>query len=228
MNYVVNKFAFLDKVSLFFRQRRMRGFIEMFNPGPDTRILDVGGYHHTWRKSGVGSRIHLLNIHSIEYVPLEDDPPFEDSVGDGCALPFEDKSWEIIFSNSVIEHLGTQGQQRAFAAEAMRVGKAFWIQTPSRWFFFEPHLMTPFLHYLPVGMRRMLMKNFSIWGWAFRPSPGEVDDFLAEVRLLTYREMQELFPGCVILRERFLGMTKSLIAVRRPGEFSGAPPPPSP
>jgi hypothetical protein len=42
----------------------------------------------------------------------------------------------------------------------------------------------------------------------------EVAQFLDEVRLVTFYEMQELFPDCTIERERFLGLTKSDIALR--------------
>jgi hypothetical protein len=216
MKYVVNHVGVLDRISKGFRQKRMRRFLVFFKPGAGDRILDVGGYHATWRQMEVKSRIDLLNIHPMERDAEVGDPPFNEILGDGCALAFGDRSYEIVFSNSVIEHLGTLERQQAFAREAMRVGQALWIQTPARSFFFEPHLMTPFLHYFPSGIRRRLMRNFSVWGLLFRPEPKEIDDFLAEVRLLSFHEMKSLFPGCTILREKFLGMTKSLIAVKGP------------
>ena len=91
---------------------------------------------------------------------------------------------------------------------------ALWIQTPAREFFIEPHLLTPFIHYLPRSVQARLLRYFTVWGLMTRPSPKEVAGFLDEVRLLTYREMQELFPDCQILRERFMGFTKSYVAVR--------------
>jgi hypothetical protein len=47
-----------------------------------------------------------------------------------------------------------------------------------------------------------------------RPTQAQVDALVEEYRLLTYREMRELFPDCEIRRERFLGLTKSYVAVR--------------
>jgi hypothetical protein len=58
------------------------------------------------------------------------------------------------------------------------------------------------------------MRNFTVWGLLTRPTAQQVDDFLAEIRLLSYREMRELFPECEIIRERFFGLTKSYIAVK--------------
>jgi hypothetical protein len=53
-----------------------------------------------------------------------------------------------------------------------------------------------------------------VWALVARPTAQEREAFLNEVRLLSYREMQILFPDCRILRERVLFLTKSYIAVR--------------
>jgi hypothetical protein len=88
------------------------------------------------------------------------------------------------------------------------------VQTPSRWFPIEPHLIAPFIHYFSKRIQRRLIRYFTVWGWLTRPTQHQITAFLDEVRLLTYREMVELFPDCSILRERILGLTKSFIAVR--------------
>ncbi len=78
----------------------------------------------------------------------------------------------------------------------------------------EPHLLTPFVHYLPRRLQSRLLRRFTLWGWIARPSPEQVERFVRDTRLLTHREMQSLFPDCEIRRERFLGFTKSYVAVR--------------
>lgn len=144
-----------------------------------------------------------------------EEPGFDFRAGDGCALPFADGEFDVVFSNSVIEHVGSWERQQAFAREARRVGRRLWVQTPAREFFIEPHLLAPFVHWLPRRTQRGLIRWATGWGWLTRPTPAQVDEFLAEVRLLTRREMTELFPDCEILTERFLGLPKSYIAVRR-------------
>ena len=79
-----------------------------------------------------------------------------------------------------------------------------------------PHLLAPFVHWLPRRWQRRLIRHFTLRGWLDRPTPAEVDGFLDEVRLLPAAEMQALFPDCMIRRERFLGLTKSHLAVRLP------------
>lgn len=200
-------------ISPFFRRRRMRAFKETMRPRPTDRLLDIGGSPAFWEDSALRmAEITLLNPdpvlrnHCAEGMVIVD--------GDGCALAYADGSFDIVFSNSVIEHVGTWERQQAFAAEARRAGRRLWIQTPAREFFVEPHLLAPFIHWLPKGAQRVLVRNFTPRGWIDRPSRRAVDAFLDEVRLVSHAEMKELFPDCAILRERFLGMTKSYIAVR--------------
>ena len=138
-------------------------------------------------------------------------------LADGRQVCCADRSFDICYSNSVIEHLFEFEQQKRFADELRRVGRRVWVQTPARSFFVEPHLVTPFIHYLPKRLQRKLLRNCTLWGWLTRPSRERVDEFLREVRLLGFREMKALFPDCRIERERFLGWTKAYIAVRDDG-----------
>jgi len=101
-----------------------------------------------------------------------------------------------------------------FAQETRRVGRQIWVQTPAKSFFVEPHLITPFIHYLPKKIQEKLLRNFSILGLITRPSQEKVKVFLEEVRLLIYDEMAQLFPDCEIYIERFLDFAKAYIAVR--------------
>ncbi|HKT68374.1 MAG TPA: methyltransferase domain-containing protein [Terriglobales bacterium] len=129
-------------------------------------------------------------------------------MADGCCLPYPDKCFDIVFSNSTIEHVADQA---AFAREAMRVGKAYWIQTPNKWFPVEPHLLCPFIHWLPRHLQRPLMP-ITPWGLMVKPNAGCCDAFQDSLHLLDARRLQRLFPGCRLIREMFGGITKSLIA----------------
>lgn len=194
----------------FFRPRRIRRFILEFGVKQGSSVLDVGGTAFTWRLLPKHPALTLLNVCS----PPDRDGVFSSVVGDGRHLPFKSYSYNIVFSNSVIEHLGSIENQRAFASECRRVGKKYYIQTPNRKFFMEPHFITPFVHWFPQPIQRKLVRNFTIWGLITRPDATECDAFLKEIRLLDEVEMQELFPDAKILHERFLGMSKSLIAVK--------------
>jgi SAM-dependent methyltransferase len=206
-------------ISPLFRRRRLRQFERMARPGACTQILDVGGTESFWKESRFRGNVTLLNVGDERFGPTS--LVKARVVGDGCAIAFPDRSFDIVFSNSVIEHVGTWERQVLFASECLRVGKAVWVQTPAREFFIEPHLIAPFIHWLPRSWRRRLIRWCTVRGWAERPGPADIEAFLDEVRLISHGEMARLFPGCRILRERFLGLSKSYVAVRQAGE---APP----
>ena len=194
----------------------MRRFARELAITSATRVLDIGGTPEIWALFDVRPRITMLNM-----------PRAGEEVGaaaawvaaDARALPFRDAAFDVVFSNSVIEHVGGWKDQQAFAREAARVARRCWIQTPNRRFPVETHLLTPLIHWLPRGWQRAIVPRFTVWA-ALTGARGERRDFflrhyLNEIRLLDSRDMQQLFPGAHILRERFLGMTKSLIAVIR-------------
>jgi hypothetical protein len=192
----------------------MREFVQTFTPSPSTNILDVGGSTLNWGLIDVKPKVTLLNL-SLPENAAEKPDHFSFVVGNGLDLKYPDAEFDICYSNSVIEHVGSFEDQRRFAGEVCRVGRKIWVQTPARSFFFEPHFLTPFIHFFPKDIRRRLLRNFTVWGLLTRPDKDAVERILAEIRLLSYDEMKTLFPDCEIRRERFLFFTKAFIAVRK-------------
>lgn len=198
---------------LKFQERRMRNFERMFGVTARSRILDVGGYHQYWYFLKEMPQVTLLNIHP----PGPDVPPtFHTAVENACAMTYPDGAYDIAFSNSVIEHVGGHKKQAAFASEVRRVGRGYYVQAPYRWALIEPHFIAPLLHWLPKPIYRKVARWLSIRGWVAKPSQQEVDEMIDEIRLPTYRDFKAYFPDATIHREKFLGLTKSLIAVRLP------------
>jgi 2-polyprenyl-3-methyl-5-hydroxy-6-metoxy-1,4-benzoquinol methylase len=192
------------------REERYRLFLALCDVRPGEPILDVG--------AGEGSALERFNTtNPITAVDLQvdgtgwlDAENVTVAVADGTKLPYDDKSFPIIFSNSVIEHV-PQELQPAFAEEIRRVGERYFVQTPNKWFPIEPHYQMPLLHFLPERVQRALDKRFTM---GFR-TKGE----WYETTLLSARELQRLFPDAEIHREKRFGLTKSLMAVR--GSRSG-------
>lgn len=193
----------------------MERFAREFQVTAATRILDVGGAPETWDLLPERPQVTLLNTPRTK---AEMSSAAAWVAGDGRALPFADASFDIVFSNSVIEHVGDEASQERFAREIMRVGRRFWVQTPNRGFPVEQHLLTPVVHWLPHSWQRKLVPRFTVWAWLIRPEPDRRDfylrHYLTEVRLLDAAQVSSLFPGACILRERFLGWTKSLVAMK--------------
>lgn len=197
-----------------FRQKRIRFFLDQLHPGDETTILDVGGNVYDWEGVvPISSPITILNLAPVDSSSSYPSR-FTYQMGDGRSLPFPDQSFDIVYANSVIEHLRTWEDQQRFAREALRVGRRVFIQTPNRWFPIEPHFITFFLHFLPKSWQRLFLPKLSFRGLFRSGDNVELQQLFEELRLLSFREMQALFPGCTIHRERLLGITKSLIAVR--------------
>jgi hypothetical protein len=198
-----------------FRSRRMRAFAETFEISCETRVLDVGGTPSIWGLLEVSPRVTFLNMPHGSADLKGIDAVF----GSGCELPFPDQSFDIVFSNSVIEHVGARAEQQRFADEVRRVGRRYYVQTPNRRFPIEPHLLTPFIHFLPRSWQSAIVRRFTVWQWMERPSEDRrsyyVEHYLRDIRLLSRRDVAGLFPGAAIVRERWFGLTKSLIAVRK-------------
>ncbi len=198
--------------SAYFRRKRFAGFYE-FLSSVDS-IIDFGGTPSIWQGVGRGDVV-LLNIDE-QHAP----PGFTAMKGDARKTDFADASFDLAFSNSTIEHVGTWEDQKEFARELCRVGKRVYCQTPAHCFFFEPHYFTPFLHWFPSLISKYwIVRYFTYYGLRWKPSREQVRDFQSHLRLLNYSEMQRLFPTCRIAKERFLGMTKAYIAIRLRSSF---------
>ncbi len=192
-----------------FRKSRMRFFYNFFRVAPETTVLDIGGREFNWALMPFTPRVTILNL-SLQGTRSG---KFAWIIGDARKLPFPDQAFDIVYSNSVIEHLGNLEDQRLFAEECRRVGRSYFVQTPNRNFPIEPHLLTPFVHWLPKAWQARLLRNFTLWGWITRPEAAARARFLKTTRMLTRTEFQSLFPDAKVSSERFVGLNKCFIAM---------------
>jgi hypothetical protein len=199
------------------RGRRLRLFLDMLERVPGkVEVLDVGGTVAFWEDE---SGIALDERVSIVVANLVADPaqPRSRAIraiqADARDLSmFPDASFDVVFSNSVIEHLIGVGDREAMAKEIRRVGRRYFVQTPNRYFFVEPHFGFPLFQFLPLSVRAWLLQHFAL-AWAGKMADRDkARRAAASVELLGASELRALFPGCSMQRERIAGMTKSLIA----------------
>jgi hypothetical protein len=186
------------------------------------RIIDLGGTSEFWEQRGWAGRPGI----EITTVNLEAEDRRHDNihpqVGDATHLDaYATRSFDVAFSNSVIEHLFTREAQAAMAREVRRLARAYWVQTPNYWFPIEPHFLVPGWQYLPETARIALLQRRAC-GWR-GPCPRREDAARAvgEIRLLRRSELARLFPGATLRPERYGGLVKSWIVLggrfARPG-----------
>jgi hypothetical protein len=193
--------------------RILEGIIDQRNR--PARVLDIGGTNSFWEQRGWAGRddvrVILVNLEAERQVHDNVEP----RAGDATNLSeLPDGSFDVVFSNSVIEHLETLERQAAMAAEVRRLAPAYWVQTPNFWFPVEPHFLTPAWHWLPVGLRVEMLRRRR-WGWR-GPCPDEdrARALVREVRLMRGPELRRLFPDATLERERIGPLVKSFVAVR--------------
>jgi Methyltransferase domain len=202
------------------RARRFQAFARLIDDlsnqlGRPVRILDIGGTNAFWEQRGWAGRTSV----ELVLVNLEREPRLHANIdariGDATDLSeFPDRAFDVIFSNSVIEHLETSDRQAAMAAEVRRLAPRYWVQTPNFWFPVEPHFLTPGWHWLPMKLRIALLRRRR-WGWRGPcPDPEEAKAVVSEIRLLRRYELRKLFPDAVLNEERIGPLVKSFVAAR--------------
>lgn len=201
------------------RVRRWRLVTELFPDIRNMTVIDLGGTAESWRRAPVRpTHVTVLNL----FEPgVSEEPWLLPVQGDACnavyALSVSRAShrFDLVFSNSLIEHVGGHAKRVEFAEQVHALAPYHWIQTPYRYFPVEPHWLFPMMQSLPVGVRTSIAQNWPLQ----HTRPGSRGDAQAEVlwtELLSIAEMRAYFPGSRIIREKLAGLTKSIIATVAP------------
>jgi hypothetical protein len=203
-----------------FRVRRFKEFkliVDQVLANKGTcQILDLGGTPSYWKEFGADLDWDKLKVFALNVSPFEKvHPKIVPMVGDARGVSqFGDLSFDIVYSNSVIEHVGRWEEMVAMAKEVRRLAPRYFVQTPYFWFPMEPHARFPFFHWMPESWRYRILMKRTCGFWAQRPDVGTAMKAIQSALLLDRRQMQFLFPDADIIAEGFLGLTKSLIAIR--------------
>ena len=176
------------------RVRRHERFFALTGLGADAHILDLG-----CGALGLRGLEPDLDITGVDLVGRPGYPgPFVQADAT-TRLPFSDDEFDLVYCSSVIEHV-PPARRAAFAAEARRVGRAWFVQTPARSFPIEPHALLPFAHWLPARLRRPYWRLGAAGAWE-------------DISLLSRRELEALFGPAS--PERFGPLVKSWVCVHR-------------
>jgi hypothetical protein len=202
------------RASLWNRRRKLALFLDELRPGPETTIVDVGvGDTGFDTEPGIALSHNFFEamypwpdrITAVSDVPLptfaEEFPDIASVTASGTDLPFEDDSFDIAFSNAVLEHVGRREEQRRFVRELCRVAPRVFVSTPNRRFPVEVHTLVPFLHWLPRAARDRAFAALRRDAWR-------------GVELLNRRELLALFPAEAQARVVESRMTISVVAER--------------
>jgi SAM-dependent methyltransferase len=219
--------AIFKKYSASKRLARGRLFLETMDIKEGDKILDIGGGTGEHLKAILPDGkfdVYVADISSKDLEVARSLGFKTIQVDESGRIPFEDNYFDVIFCNSVIEHVTVDKEeawnmtsksefetrafkrQMKFAEEIRRVSKKYFVQTPHKYFILESH--TWFINIYPFISRRMQIKILRFFQkyWVKKTSP--------DWNLLTASQMSRLFPDAKLIYEKSLGLTKSFIAVR--------------
>jgi Methyltransferase domain len=187
----------------------MQVFVDRLNPQPGDRIIDLGGESGIWQHVDIPLHVTILNLPDSGINHYAVGPhTFCFLEGDATeAKPLLDNSFDIVFSNSVIEHVGDSSMQSKFASEVFRLAPRYFIQTPSKYFPLEAHTGLPFWWYYPEWLKQYFHRQWKrrIPAW---------NQMILGTRFLDKNHFEKLFPGCNFETERIASFPKSYIAWR--------------
>ncbi len=204
------------KISGYNRRRKYREFLELLKPSSDDAILDVGfnaeeysaGDNFLEKNYPHPEKITALGINeSGKFSELY--PEVKAVIYDGKKFPFPDQAFDIVWSNAVLEHVGSRSDQIFFLKEIKRVGKSFFITTPNKNFPIEIHTRTPFLHFLPKRIFDAYLKatgkSWAAGSYMNLLSRRQLSGLLAEAGISDY----------AIIRNRLAGLTLDFVVISR-------------
>jgi SAM-dependent methyltransferase len=207
------KMPLASKLSWHVRRKMFSLFMGAMRPTEENSILDFGvTSDNRYQESNYFERLYP-HKDKVVCAGTEDGNHLEQKypgvtfvlVKAKQPLPFVNQQFDIVFSNAVVEHTGGEGGQQFFVKEILRVGKAFFITTPNRWFPIEMHTGLPLLQYLPMPIYRFVLGRIGFQYWASEEN----------LNLLDVRSFSRLFPSCVsvkVVTVKVAGIPSNLIA----------------
>jgi hypothetical protein len=189
----------------FMRKKRMRLFQNIITPAEGMRVLDLGGRPEIWDYVKPVLEITCLNLPGILNASYETHHKIKFVEGDACNIAdYNFGDFDIVFSNSVLEHVGDIRKRIQFANEVKRLSKTYWVQTPCKYFPIEAHCGMPFWWFYPQWLKTYFLSRWSkkLPAWA---------EMVSGTTVISEPELKNLLPDSTIITEYFI-FPKSLVA----------------
>ena len=192
------------------RSRRWAMLKEEFPQLVDMNVVDLGGTPDTWRQADV----HPLHVTCVNLQFGGGEVPSWITMVEADACQASTLGhFDLVFSNSTIEHVGGHARRNEFVAVVKALAPHHWVQTPNRYFPVEPHFVFPAAQFLPTRPRAWIAEHWPLSN-AGAVAGKSARECVLEIEVLSATELRHYFEESRIIRERVLGLTKSLIAVR--------------
>ena len=181
-------------------------------------ILDLGGTETYWL---IGEEFIQDNRDRLQITVVNAErqilskPSLFNFVKESATAPdlLLDRGFDLVHSNSVVEHVGAWRDMQMSAANVRRLAPRYYVQTPNYWFPYEPHFRTVGFQYLPERMRVAMLQRFAL-GFYQKMSEEDAWKVVRHHRLISTSQMRKLFPDAELMHEKILHLNKSIVAIR--------------
>jgi len=205
------------------RGHAFRAFLRGF--GRPLRIVDLGGTVSFWEGWGLtaadGLHVVLINNHVADTSHRDETSRqefLENRNRDATSLSREElAAFDLIFSNSFLEHLGAPSVQADLARKIEASGRPYFIQVPNKWSPIDPHFPRPYVPFFatyPRGLQARLLTWDGLGSSGASPSLAVAMKRLSHYVPLGRGDMRRLFPSAHLEVERPFGLPMSILAHR--------------
>ena len=217
---------FRNKIRVYTAAKRAKVFFQYIESlGKPVRLLDIGGTFAFWERMGLRQEhqlsVSLLNNHHIDKSQIDYSPCYDyiDNVyGDANELTRTDfANYDVVFSNSMLEHLDSKTSQERLTAEILASGKPFFIQVPNKYSLIDPHFPHPFVPFFaayPKTLQTRLLTIGAFGGGEKYRSLEQARERFKYYNPISRGQIRKLLPPAHIITERHLGIPMSIIAMR--------------
>jgi len=160
------------RISAVARRRVYDLFMKAMRPAPGDRILDIGATDDGGIESNMLEQLYphrekltCLSLTDGKAILARYPGIHHVQASAGRALPFGADTFDIVYCNAVLEHVGSSERQKEFVAEMCRVAPRRFLAVPNRVFPVEHHTGLPLVHYLPKAWFRKLLRGgrYDVW-----------------------------------------------------------------
>lgn len=180
-------------------------------------ILDIGGSEYYWEDNmdflslfSDAITITVANLDAQE-VDFKDTKLFTFKQGNACDESLYEGKYNLIHSNSLIEHVGMENMQK-LSDLIRRRNIPYYVQTPNYWFPVEPHFRFIGFQWLPVSWRARILAKRRM-GLRVANSLEDALKSVNSINLLKRSQISKYFPDAQIFNEKVGPFTKSFMVI---------------
>lgn len=158
-NRTLKPHAILEESSRYQKAKKIHLLVEKFGLQKKGTLLEVG------TGSGFIAAYFTKIFSKVNSVDVNDQRQTSENIHfkkiEGTKLPFEDKFFDLVITNHVIEHVGDYENQINHLKEISRVLKKdgiLYLAVPNRWRLIEPHYKLPLLSWLPRSLSDLYVR----------------------------------------------------------------------